>query len=79
MFGETLGIEVVAEGIETKEQLEQLKQFGCKFGQGYLFSRPVAVSEAAKLIGRVFRPDSRVAETVTHEAPTPILELANVQ
>ena len=36
-----LGMEVIAEGIETDEQYQQLKMLGCEFGQGYLFSRPV--------------------------------------
>ncbi|HVN53893.1 MAG TPA: EAL domain-containing protein [Anaerolineaceae bacterium] len=37
-----LGMETVAEGIETEAQLEELKQFGCMYGQGYLFSVPLA-------------------------------------
>jgi diguanylate cyclase (GGDEF)-like protein len=41
MLGENLGIEVVAEGIETAAQLDKLRQLGCGMGQGYLFSRPV--------------------------------------
>lgn len=79
MFGETLGIEVVAEGIETEAQLARLKDFGCKFGQGYLFSRPVAVEEAADLIGFVFQSNSSLAEPLGHDTVSPIFELANVQ
>lgn len=38
-----LGIKVVAEGIETEEQRRCLKDIGCDYGQGFLFSRPVGV------------------------------------
>lgn len=40
-----LGIEVVAEGIETPVQLRMLREKGCDVGQGYLFSRPVRLEE----------------------------------
>ena len=33
-----MGLEVTAEGVETRQQLAQLRKFGCEFGQGYLFS-----------------------------------------
>jgi diguanylate cyclase (GGDEF)-like protein len=45
-----LGIRVVAEGIETVEQLEQLRQLGCSLGQGYLFSKPVDWQTATELL-----------------------------
>ncbi len=39
-----LGIQVVAEGVETEEQLSFLKNHRCDFAQGYLISRPIPVS-----------------------------------
>jgi EAL domain-containing protein (putative c-di-GMP-specific phosphodiesterase class I) len=37
----SIGKEVIAEGIETPQQLELLKTLGCDWGQGYLWSRPI--------------------------------------
>ena len=45
-----LGIDVVAEGVETAEQLAQLRALGCKYGQGYIFSQPLDGEEAGKCI-----------------------------
>jgi len=45
-----LEIQVVAEGIETKQQKELLQRAGCDFGQGYLFSRPVPSEEFEGLL-----------------------------
>ena len=41
VMAHALNIEVIAEGIETQEQLDLLSKMGCDYGQGYLFSRPV--------------------------------------
>ncbi|WP_225755567.1 EAL domain-containing protein [Actinotalea sp. Marseille-Q4924] len=46
-LGESLGLEVVAEGVETPEQALELAALGCVAGQGYLWSRPVPVEEFA--------------------------------
>jgi len=40
-LGRTLNKQVVAEGIETRQQLERLRQLGATIGQGYLLSRPL--------------------------------------
>ena len=44
-LGQSLGLVVVAEGIEVTEQLTSLQVMGCDQGQGFLFSRPVPPSE----------------------------------
>ncbi|MDF2537045.1 MAG: hypothetical protein K0S76_66 [Herbinix sp.] len=44
-MAKTLNLVVVAEGIETTEQLLYLKKLGCHLGQGYLFSKPLPVEE----------------------------------
>jgi EAL domain-containing protein (putative c-di-GMP-specific phosphodiesterase class I) len=49
-LAKTLGLEVVAEGIETAEQLRELKELGCALGQGYYLARPMTSEEAAALI-----------------------------
>ena len=49
-LAKTLGLSVIAEGIESIHQLHQLRILGCEYGQGYLFSRPVPVEEAVKLL-----------------------------
>jgi diguanylate cyclase (GGDEF)-like protein/PAS domain S-box-containing protein len=44
-LGTRLGLRVIAEGIETEAQCEQLKAFGCEHGQGFLFGRPMAPAD----------------------------------
>ncbi|ELS32930.1 MULTISPECIES: GGDEF/EAL domain-containing response regulator [Pseudanabaena] len=44
-----LGLAVIAEGIETKEQLEWLQKVQCQYGQGYFFNRPLPASEIEKI------------------------------
>lgn len=44
-MGHSLGLKVLAEGIETPEQLNRLREMGCDEGQGYLLGRPVAAED----------------------------------
>lgn len=45
-----LKLDVVAEGVETPEQLEGLRRIGCPYAQGYLFAKPVDVRTATKMV-----------------------------
>jgi EAL domain-containing protein (putative c-di-GMP-specific phosphodiesterase class I) len=49
-LGRTLEVSMLAEGIERKEQLETLQQYGCDLGQGHLFSPPVLQEKAQALL-----------------------------
>ncbi|MCX7170660.1 MAG: EAL domain-containing protein [Proteobacteria bacterium] len=48
----SLGLDALAEGVETAEQLAALLDLGCRQYQGYLFSRPLPSEQAAE----IFRP-----------------------
>jgi len=50
-LGHALGMQVVAQGIETQEQLEALTRMGCTLGQGHLFSYALEPARATKLAG----------------------------
>ena len=51
-LGQKLDMTVIAEGIETQEQLARLRHLGCELGQGYLFSPAVPKLEVAAILGR---------------------------
>ncbi|MDZ4153567.1 putative bifunctional diguanylate cyclase/phosphodiesterase, partial [Methylicorpusculum sp.] len=48
-MGHSLGIKTLAEGVETIQQLNILKQLGCQFYQGYLFGKPMMPGDIAKV------------------------------
>ncbi|MBA3515916.1 MAG: EAL domain-containing protein [Pyrinomonadaceae bacterium] len=57
MLARNLGVEVIAEGVETREQLARLKALQCPYGQGYFFFKPMDV-EAAGVLVQSSRADS---------------------
>jgi len=59
-MGHELGMHVIAEGVETKEQLELLRQAGCDSAQGYYFSRPLPALELVGWLAR-YRAGLRTA------------------
>jgi EAL domain-containing protein (putative c-di-GMP-specific phosphodiesterase class I) len=61
-IGKSLKQRVIAEGVETRAQLEFLKRHNCDEGQGYYFSRPVCAEQAGKLVEARIRE----AEAVVH-------------
>jgi EAL domain-containing protein (putative c-di-GMP-specific phosphodiesterase class I) len=55
-----LGIKVIAEGVETETQNQLLKDFGCDYGQGYLYSKPVPANDFEALFyERPVKPKSK--------------------
>jgi diguanylate cyclase (GGDEF)-like protein/PAS domain S-box-containing protein len=52
-MGRQLGLETVAEGIETEAQLERMRDLGCGSGQGYLFSKAVPLSEIDRVVKEI--------------------------
>ena len=54
VLAQNLGMDVVAEGVETNDQLVLLQKLGCENGQGYFFSKPVDHSGAEKIIAETY-------------------------
>ena len=62
-------LSVVAEGVETKEQLERLREIGCDYVQGYFFARPMPSLDFEKLMNEQrlsVTPDAAVVRADQH-------------
>lgn len=49
-MGHSMGLRVVAEGVETEAQASHLREIGCDYAQGYLYSRPVAADDITRML-----------------------------
>ena len=63
-LADTLGMKSIAEGVETQAQVEQLAGFGCRVGQGFLFSPAVPPQELEALLGRQQPADPTTTEVI---------------
>jgi diguanylate cyclase (GGDEF)-like protein len=73
-LAERLGMETTAEGTETREEFEVMRRLGCAQVQGFLFGRPMAAEDTARLIDRS-RPlvvmEALEPAPISRRAPTP--------
>ena len=67
-IAETLGLQVIAEGIEESAQRDLLEGIGCQFGQGYLFFRPMTLQQSESVLRR---QDSRRPDDQARNGPAP--------
>lgn len=67
-LAQNLGMDVVAEGVETREQLEILRGLGCQFGQGYFFSKPIDTEGAEAFICETYAPNLQLLDGMSKGA-----------
>ncbi len=72
-LAQNLGMNVIAEGVETNEQLSALRKLGCEFGQGYFFSKPVDSDSAENLICETYDVDASLDLLVSTPAQSKIV------
>jgi EAL domain-containing protein (putative c-di-GMP-specific phosphodiesterase class I) len=64
-LGHSLGLRVLAEGVETRDQLDFLRHHGCNEYQGYFFSRPCAVDALTAMLAAPLKSTAAVRPAVT--------------
>jgi len=60
-LGHDLGLEVVAEGVETRETYDQLARLGCDTAQGFWLSRPLPPAELTEWLAHLVKPIGEAA------------------
>jgi diguanylate cyclase (GGDEF)-like protein len=75
-LGQTLGLDMIAEGIERREQVDELRPLLCGMGQGYLFARPMEGALFTQLLGRAaWRRDGALLDVEPGGALGEVVEL----
>ena len=64
-LGQNLGLEVIAEGVETEAQLEYMREHGCDIAQGYLYSKP----EPTEVLTEWIEANQRISDTNVRSIP----------
>ena len=64
-LGQNLGLEVIAEGVETEPQLEYMREHGCDVAQGYLYARPESPEDTTEWL----KANQRVSATYVRSIP----------
>ncbi len=64
-LGQSLGLTTVAEGVETTEQLDMLRELGCDCAQGFLLSRPVPAQDLPDAVHRILERQGSTARQAT--------------
>jgi len=80
MFGlaKSLNLNVVAEGVETEDQLTRLRAMGCSLAQGFYFSKPVDAEQARLLIGDGTAPQTGNRTLTNSDRTQSLIALANI-
>ena len=56
-MGDSLGIDVIAECVETEQQADQLREMGCGSAQGWLYAKALPAEDARNLLGTPLSPE----------------------
>ncbi len=73
-LGASFGMTTVAEGVETAEQMQRIREEGCTDVQGYLISRPISATE----IGRLFSEQSRISLRSSPALTSGVLPMSDI-
>jgi len=78
-LGRSMGMNVVAEGVETQAQAETLRRLGCDEMQGYLLGRPMPAADLASWLQARLRAEYLARQTyITESRPMPLVNLTSV-